>query len=172
MGWAGPWREWRNKAIAPYHLWLACERAKSLRRSAMRRASFVGRRDLAQQRLIERPRQKFHCDRNLIGLRSIQAAAVRIARVRYAVINHPSESRRHHDRRKAAHGAQVHRPAAAGAAERVEIGLQARLAGNEIRIRHLRSRLEDARFEPGVVYVSDAAWKHERRRNRRVDIDE
>src|SRR5207248_10185896 len=30
---------------------------------------------------------------------------------------------------------------------------------------------EDARLEPSVVHVSDAAWKYKRRRNRRVDID-
>src|SRR5262249_54237554 len=73
---------------------------------------------------------------------------------------------------KAADWTQVHSEAAAGAAERVEIGLEAWLIGNEIRIGHLRSRLEDARFEARVVYVSDAAWIDERSRNGRVDVDE
>src|SRR5216684_54782 len=55
---------------------LACKRAKSLRRPAVLGACFVGRGDLEQRRLIERPPEEFHCDGNLIGFRSIQAAAV------------------------------------------------------------------------------------------------
>ena len=54
---------------------LASERAKSLRRPAVLGACFVGRGDLEQQCLIERPPEEFHCDGNLIGLRSIEAAA-------------------------------------------------------------------------------------------------
>src|SRR6267154_4696953 len=103
LGQSGPKRDGRAKSGLPLRstrLWLAGERAKSLRRPAVLRACFVSRRDLEQERLIERPPEKFHGDRNLIGLGAFEPAAVRIVDIRYAVINHPGESRWHHDCRK------------------------------------------------------------------------
>src|SRR5262245_14447339 len=67
------------RADRPAQLWLAGERAKSLWRSAVGGTCFEGRGDFEQERLIERPPEKFHCHRNLIGLGAFEPAAVRIA---------------------------------------------------------------------------------------------
>src|SRR5262245_13848918 len=85
-----------------YALRLASEGPERLRRPAVLGAGLIGRSDFEQQRLIERPSEELHGDRHLIGFRSFQAAAVRIARIRHAIIDHAGEAGRHHDRRQAA----------------------------------------------------------------------
>src|SRR5262249_3697775 len=77
--------------LAMRRLRLARKGAKSVRGPAMLGGSFVGGGDLEQQRLIERPSEKFHGDWNLIGFRSIQPAAVRIACIRHTIINNAGE---------------------------------------------------------------------------------
>ena len=111
--------------------------------------------------------EEFHGDRNLIGFRSIQAAAVRIARVRHAIINYAGEACRHHDCRQAADRAQIHREVAAAATKSVEIGFEAGLRRHEIGIGHLGSRL-DAR----VVHRGNPTRIDERRWNGGVNVDE
>src|SRR5258708_16718364 len=61
---------------------------------------------------------------------------------------------------------------AAGAAPGAEIGLEPGLSRQEIGIGHLRSRLEHARLDAGVVHSGDPTRIDERRWNRGVDIDE
>jgi hypothetical protein len=97
----------------------------------MLRSGFISRCDLEQGRFVERTAKKFDADRNLIGLGAFQSAAVRVIDVRDTIVNFSGESGRHDDGRESADRAQVHAPAAAGAAPQIQISFQCRSPGSK-----------------------------------------
>ena len=96
-------------------------------------ALFLLRRpgNFEQERFVEWTGEKFHGNRRLIGLGTLQATAVGVIGVGHAVVDFACRTSGHHNGGEAADGAKIHAPAATCAAPKVEIRFQRRFLGQK-----------------------------------------
>ena len=70
---------------------------------------FVGRGNFEQERFVEWTGEKFHGNRRLIGLGTLQATAVGVIGVGHAVVDFACKTSGHHNGGEAADGAKISR---------------------------------------------------------------
>ena len=81
------------------------ERPEFLRWPPMLCSCFVGRGNFEQERFVEWTGEKFHGNRRLIGLGTLQATAVGVIGVGHAVVDFACKTSGHHNGGEAADGA-------------------------------------------------------------------